>query len=58
MKDGRSILGMKVTYNSKNWVIKDVYHVKGNPELYVGLSDGQVMLNVRFKDILNIIEVI
>lgn len=51
MRDAFPIIGKEITYNKKVWTIKQFFYVPGNPEIYVGLSDGNVMMNVRLTDI-------
>ena len=55
MRDAFPIIGKKINYNEKEWAIKDFYVVPGNPELYVGLIDNKVTMNVRLSDIVGII---
>lgn len=55
MKDGSPVVGKKITYNDKEWTVKEFYVVSGNPELYVGLTDNKVTMNVRLSDIVKIL---
>jgi len=55
MKDASPVVGKKITYNDKEWTVKEFYVVSGNPELYVGLTDNKVTINVRLSDIVKII---
>lgn len=51
MRDAFPIIGKQITYNKKVWTIKQFYYVPNNPEIYVGLFDGDVMMNVRLSDV-------
>lgn len=55
MRDAFPIIGKKINYDKKEWTIKDFYVVPGNPELYVGLTDNKVTMNVRLSDIVGVI---
>ena len=55
MRDAFPIIGKKINYNEKEWTIKDFYVVPGNPELYIGLIDNKVTMNVRLSDIMGVI---
>jgi len=51
MKDAYSIIGKEVYYKEKTWTVKDFFYVPNNTNIYVGLTDGQVRMNVILKDI-------
>ena len=55
MRDAYPIIGKKINYNKKEWTIKEFYVVPSNPELYVGLTDNKVTMNVRLLDIVGVI---
>lgn len=51
MRDGIKLIGKKVYYNKEEWTIKDFFFIPDNSEVYVGLSNNLVSLNVRYKDL-------
>ena len=55
MLDGFVLKGTPINYYDENWVIGDVLFVPGNPQLYVELKRGGIIMNVRWVDISPII---
>jgi hypothetical protein len=51
MRDAFPIIGKVITYNDKAWTIKEFYYVPNNPNIYVGLFDGSVTMNVLLESI-------
>ena len=55
MLDGFVLKGTPINYHDEDWVIGDVLFVPGNPQLYVELKKGGIIMNVRWVDISPII---
>ena len=51
MRDGVTIKGKEIIYESKTWIINEFYYVPNNPNIYVELYDGSKRMNVMLDDI-------
>jgi hypothetical protein len=56
MRDGITLIGKKVYYKNEEWTIKDFFFIPDNSQVYVGLSNNLVTLNVRYKDLFEILQ--
>lgn len=56
MRDGITLIGKKVHYKNEEWTIKDFFFIPDNSQVYVGLSNNLVTLNVRYKDLFEILQ--
>ena len=55
MRDGVTIKGKEIIYESKTWIINEFYYVPNNPNIYVELYDGSKRMNVMLDDIKSLI---
>ena len=51
MRDAFPITGKEITFNDKEWTIKEFYYVPNNPNIYVALFDGSVTMNVLLESL-------
>lgn len=55
MRDAYSIIGKEVYYKEKTWTVKDFFYVPNNENIFVGLTDGNVTLNVILDDVMSLL---
>lgn len=55
MRDAYIVSGEKIIYKESEYIIGNFYFIPNNPELYVELKKNGCCLNVRLRDVIQLI---